>query len=155
MRHNKLALLIVAITLTGTAILCKRLKTIKHGKAGNDKNRKNETDFPVRALRLRDPEEKSKETGETKDERIVTLKDSDGIDVSFEFLDMIGYKGDNYVVLLPYPHNNEPVVILREGGIAPADPGCEVYETVKDQKTLDDVYRIFKFKFKGEFIFSN
>ena len=144
-----------AIALTEAAILCKRLKVLRHRKAGNGKNRKNETDLPVRTLRLRDPEEKGEETGETKDERIVTLKDSDGIDVPFEFLDMIGYKGDNYVVLLPYPHNNEPVIILRESGITSADPRCEVYETVEDQKTLDDVYTILKFKFKGEFIFSD
>ena len=34
-------------------------------------------------------------------DNIVTLKDEDGNDVKFEFLDLIDYEGEEYVVLLP------------------------------------------------------
>ena len=35
------------------------------------------------------------------DNNIVTLKDEDGNDINFEFLDMIEFEGENYVILLP------------------------------------------------------
>lgn len=35
------------------------------------------------------------------DDNIVVLNDSDGNEVRFEFLDLIEYDGDEYVVLLP------------------------------------------------------
>ena len=35
------------------------------------------------------------------DSNIVTLTDEDGEEVNFEFLDLIEYEGENYVILLP------------------------------------------------------
>ena len=52
------------------------------------------------------------------DNNIVTLKDEDGNDINFEFLDMIEFEGENYVILLPAEETDDEesdeVVILKE-----------------------------------------
>ena len=52
------------------------------------------------------------------EDNIVTLKDDEGNDVDFEFLDVVEYEGNDYVVLLPIENENgdegDEVVILKE-----------------------------------------
>ncbi len=89
------------------------------------------------------------------DNNIVTLKDEDGNDVNFEFLDLIEYEGDNYVVLLPADEEAEDadeVVILKE---EPSDESSEeeTYGSVEDEEILNKIFEIFKEKFKDEFNF--
>ena len=89
-------------------------------------------------------------------DNIVTLKDEDGNDVNFEFLDLIDYNGEEYVVLLPSDEveEEEPdeVVILKLEKV-PENEEEETYVSVEDEDVLNAVFEIFKEKFIDEFNF--
>ena len=76
---------------------------------------------------------------------ILTLTDENGEDIDFEYLDVIDYKGKEYLVLLPVEDENEELVILE---VEPVDEENENYLAVEDEDTLNAVYEIFKEKFK-------
>ena len=89
---------------------------------------------------------------------IVTLKDEDGNDVNFEFLDMIEYEGENYVILLPADEVDdddagEVVILKEERNESASEDDEESYISVDDEDTLNKVFDIFKDKFKDEFDF--
>ena len=90
-------------------------------------------------------------------DNIVTLKDEDGNDVKFEFLDLIDYEGEEYVVLLPAEEteDSEPdeVVILQLEKGSDENSEEETYVSVDDEDVLNAVFEIFKEKFKDEFNF--
>ena len=90
-------------------------------------------------------------------DNIVTLKDEDGNDVKFEFLDLIEYEGEEYVILLPTEEveDSEPdeVVILQIEKAAENPNDEETYISVEDENVLNAVFEIFKDKFKDEFNF--
>ena len=90
-------------------------------------------------------------------DNIVTLKDEEGNDVKFEFLDVIEYEGEQYVVLLPAEEaeDSEPdeVVILQIESESEDEDGEETYVSVDDENILNAVFEIFKEKFKDEFNF--
>ena len=83
----------------------------------------------------------------------VVLHDENGNAVSFEFLDLIEYEGEEYVVLLPKDDSEDAgeVVILKLEETDSEDE--ESYTSVEDEKTLRAVFSIFKEKFKNEFNF--
>ena len=87
---------------------------------------------------------------------IVTLNDEDGNEVKFEFLDLIEFENEQYVVLLPVLEEGEEddgeVVILK---IEDTDEENEQesYVSVESEETLMKVFNIFKEKFKDEFDF--
>ena len=92
------------------------------------------------------------------DNNIVTLKDEDGNDINFEFLDMIEFEGENYVILLPAEETDDEesdeVVILKEEKDAEGGgEDEESYVSVDDEEVLNKVFDIFKDKFKDEFNF--
>lgn len=97
------------------------------------------------------------ENAENEENNIVKLQDEEGNDVYFEFLDFIEYNGENYAVLLPVDDNSEnadEVVILKEDTDSETDDEeNEAYVTVDDEKVLNEVFDIFKEKFKDEFDF--
>lgn len=98
------------------------------------------------------------EDNEIEESNIITLKDELGNDVEFEFLDLIEYEGENYVILLPAEETedeeSDEVVILKEDKEAEnTDEGEESYISVDDEDTLNKVFGIFKEKFKDEFNF--
>ena len=96
-------------------------------------------------------------------DNIVILNDENGEEVRFEFLDLIEYEGDRYVVLLPADEAEEEtaeddageVVILKVEHLNLEDPDDdeESYSSVEDEETLNKVFEIFKEKFKEEFDF--
>ncbi len=88
------------------------------------------------------------------DSNIIILNDENGNEIPFEFLDLIEYRGAEYVVLLPADDEEdaEEVIILRFDG-NPDNPEEESYSSVDDDETLQAVFRIFKEKFKDEFNF--
>ena len=90
-------------------------------------------------------------------DNIVTLKDEDGNDIKFEFLDLIEYEGEEYVVLLPAEEDEtaEPdeVVILQLEKGSDENSEEETYVSVDDENILNAVFEIFKEKFKDEFNF--
>ena len=79
----------------------------------------------------------------------------EGNEVEFEFLDLIEYSGEEYAVLLPMDGSEEEkdgeVVILKLEDTDSDDE--ESYVSVDDEETLQNVFEIFKEKFKDEFNF--
>lgn len=82
----------------------------------------------------------------------IKLTDSNGHDVYFEFLDLIEFDNEEYVILLPIDDIDGEVVILKIESID--DPEMESYCSVEDEYILNQVFSIFKEKFKDEFAFS-
>lgn len=74
-------------------------------------------------------------------ESIVTLADENGSDVTFEYLDLIGYKGDEYVVLLPVEGNEDDEVIILKVEPIPGSEDEESYVSVDDEETLFDIFK--------------
>ena len=85
---------------------------------------------------------------------LIVLNDEEGNEVEFEFLDLIEYKGTDYVVLLPTDEDDGEVVILQVEAEDP-DSDEESYGSVDDPATLQAVFAIFKEKFKDEFDFAD
>ena len=83
----------------------------------------------------------------------IILNDEAGNEVEFEFLDLIEYQGEEYVVLLPADETEEAgeVVILKLEDTD--DEDNESYASVDDETVLNAVFDIFRDKFKDEFNF--
>lgn len=86
------------------------------------------------------------------EDNIIVLNDEEGNEVEFEFLDLLEYDGDEYVVLLPVEETDDAgeVVILQVEDI---DTDEESYISVDNEEVLNKVFEIFKDKFKDEFNF--
>ena len=88
-------------------------------------------------------------------DNIIILNDEDGNEVQFEFLDLVEYEQEEYVVLLPVTEEGEEdlgeVVILKIEDTESEDE--DSYVSVDDDEVLNAVFEIFKEKFKDEFNF--
>ena len=86
-------------------------------------------------------------------DNIIVLNDEEGNETEFEFLDLIEYEGDEYVVLLPVEDADdaEEVVILKVEDTESEDE--ESYVSVDDDDVLNKIFEIFKEKFKDDFNF--
>ncbi len=86
---------------------------------------------------------------------IIVLNDENGEEVQFEFLDLVEYEQEEYVILLPITNEGEEdlgeVVILKVEETESEDE--ESYVSVDDEETLNQVFEIFKEKFKDEINF--
>jgi len=91
------------------------------------------------------------------EENIIVLNDENGKEVRFEFLDLIEYDGEEYVVLLPVTEEGEEdsgeVVILKLEEMDSEEE--ESYVSVDDEEVLNTVFQMFKEKFKDEFNFED
>ena len=89
-------------------------------------------------------------------DNIVILNYEEGTEVQFEFLDLIEYNEEEYVILLPVEDeiSEEPgeVVILK---VESTSEDEESYVSVEDEEVLNNVFEIFKEKFKDEFNFTD
>ena len=89
-------------------------------------------------------------------DNIITLNDENGNEIKFEFLDLIDFENEQYVVLLPVLEEGEEddgeVVILKLED-SEEDSDQESYVSVESEETLMKVFNIFKDKFKDEFDF--
>ena len=89
-------------------------------------------------------------------DNIVILNDEEGNEVQFEFLDLIEYNEEEYVILLPVEDeiSEEPgeVVILK---VESTSEDEESYVSVEDEEVLNNVFEILKEKFKDEFNFTD
>ena len=86
-------------------------------------------------------------------DNIIILNDEEGNEAEFEFLDLIEYEGEEYVVLLPVEESEDAgeVVILKLEDTESEDE--ESYVSVDDEEILNKVFEIFKEKFKDDFNF--
>ena len=89
-------------------------------------------------------------------DNIVILNDEEGNEVKFEFLDLIDYEDEEYIVLLPMTEEGEEedgeVVILKVEDVD-EETDEESYVSVEDEDTLNKVFEIFKERFKDDFDF--
>lgn len=90
-------------------------------------------------------------------DNIIILNDENGNEVKFEFLDLIELDDEEYVVLLPMTEEGEEdegeVVILKVEDNDDEDSDEESYVSVEDEAILNQVFEIFKEKFKNDFDF--
>jgi len=95
----------------------------------------------------------SEDTNNEELDNIIVLNDEEGNEAEFEFLDLIEYEGEEYVVLLPVEESDDAgeVVILKLEDTESEDE--ESYVSVDDEETLNKVFEIFKEKFKDDFNF--
>lgn len=83
-------------------------------------------------------------------DNIIVLNDDYGNEIEFEFLDLIPYRGKEYVVLLPVSDEADEVVILQ---LEEVDDETESYISVDNELTLQAVFEIFKERAKDTFNF--
>ena len=85
------------------------------------------------------------------EQELLTLTDENGNEATFEYLDVIEYQGKEYLLLLPTDDSGE-IVILE---IEPVDEENENYLSVTDEDLLNEVYAIFKEKYKDVLTFED
>lgn len=87
-------------------------------------------------------------------DNIITLNNEFGEEVQFEFLDLVVYEDNEYVLLLPVGDTEEvgEVVILQ---LDTSDENTEeeTYIGICDEVVLVAVYNIFRERHKDEFAF--
>lgn len=74
-------------------------------------------------------------------DNMVTMTGDDGQEYQFEFLDLINYEGQDYVVLLG--EGEDEVTILQLDG-SEEDDEMESYSAVEDEAVLQKIFDIFK-----------
>ena len=83
---------------------------------------------------------------------LLTLTDENGVDTTFEYLDVIEYQGKEYLFLLPVDDVSGEILILE---IEPVDEENENYLSIDDEKLLNEVYDVFKEKYKDILTFED
>lgn len=82
---------------------------------------------------------------------LITLEDEEGNEVEFEFLDVVEYEGEEYIVLIENDEEADEVVILK---INPVDDETEEYVSIEDEELLEKLFEIFKNKYDGDINFA-
>lgn len=86
---------------------------------------------------------------------IIVLEDDLGNEVEFEYLDVIDYEGDEYLVLMPVEEDEDAegeVLILK---IVSIDDEHETFEGIEDEELVDAVFEVFKNKWKDQLDFAD
>ena len=81
---------------------------------------------------------------------LITLTDDEGNEVEFEFLDVIEYDGDEYIVLIENDEDADEVVILKINAL---EEETEEYVSIDDEEILQTVFEMFKKKYEGDINF--
>lgn len=81
---------------------------------------------------------------------LITLTDDEGNEVEFEFLDVIEYDNDEYIVLIENDEDADEVVILKINAL---DEETEEYVSIDDDEILETVFDMFKKGYEGEINF--
>ena len=84
----------------------------------------------------------------------IVLTDENGNDIEYEFLDLVEYDSEEYVVLYPVDDPDGDVVILKVDD-SDEDSEEQTYLSVEDDDVLDKVFNIFKEKNKDIFTFTD
>ncbi len=88
---------------------------------------------------------------EEEDSNIIVLEDDLGNEVEFEYLDVIEYEGEEFILLLPTnEEETDEVLILK---IVSIDDENESFEGIEDEELLDTIFTMFKDKWKDQFDF--
>ncbi|MEE0957140.1 MAG: DUF1292 domain-containing protein [Ruminococcus sp.] len=81
---------------------------------------------------------------------IITLEDEEGNEVEFEFLDVVEYDNDEYIVLIENREDADEVVILKINAL---DEETEEYISIEDEELLEKLFDLFKQKYEGDISF--
>ncbi len=81
---------------------------------------------------------------------LITLEDEEGNEVEFEFLDVIEYDNDEYIVLIENREDADEVVILKINAL---DDDTEEYISIDDEELLEKLFELFKRKYQGDISF--
>lgn len=82
---------------------------------------------------------------------ILALTDDGGNEFPFAVIDRVGYRGRNYIVLLPVDDPDcDEFLIMRVNEVS---RGREEYLTIEDEATLQAVFRAFQERHQGEYEF--
>ena len=81
---------------------------------------------------------------------LITLEDEEGNEIEFEFLDVVEYEGEEYIVLIENDEEADEVVILKINAI---DDETEEYASIDDEELLEKLFDIFKSKSDGDITF--
>ena len=81
---------------------------------------------------------------------LITLEDEDGNEVEFEFLDVVEYDNDAYIVLIENQEDADEVVILKINAL---DEDTEEYISIDDEELLEKLFDLFKQKYEGDIEF--
>ena len=81
---------------------------------------------------------------------LITLEDEEGNEMEFEFLDVVEYEGEEYIVLIENDEDADEVVILKVNTI---DDETEEYASIEDEELLEKLFEIFKSKYEGDIDF--
>ena len=94
----------------------------------------------------------NEEFNEEYEAQIITLEDDLGNEQEFEFLDVVEYEGDEYIILLPVDGEEEQneVMILR---IDSVDDETENYVGIDDEDILQKVFDVFKKRYADDYDF--
>lgn len=86
---------------------------------------------------------------------IITLEDDLGNEQDFEYLDVVEFEGEEYIILLPVEEEEQErseVMILK---IESLDDEHENYVGIDDEEVLQKVFDIFKKRYENEFDFED
>lgn len=81
---------------------------------------------------------------------LITLTDDNGNDVDFEFLGIVEYDNDEFVVLIENVEDADEVVIFKINAL---DEENEEYVAIADDELLQQVYEKFKSEYDGDITF--
>lgn len=93
----------------------------------------------------------NKELLEENEGMLITLTDDEGNDVDFEFLDVVEYDHEEYVVLIENDEDADEVVILRINSL---DEETEEYVSIDDEELLMAIFEKFKSQYSGDITFA-
>ena len=79
-------------------------------------------------------------------DNIVVLNDEKGNEVNFEFLDLIEYEDESYIVLLSLEEEEKEVVVILKVEDTDSEEE-ESYVSVEDESVLQQVFEAFKDEF--------
>lgn len=98
-------------------------------------------------------EDMIKDVASEEESSIIVLEDDLGNEVEFEYLDVVEYDGDEYLVLMPVEEEEDSegeVLILK---IVSIDDENETFEGIEDEELVNTVFEVFKNKWKDELDF--
>ncbi len=81
---------------------------------------------------------------------LITLTDDEGNEIDFEFLAVVEYENDEYIVLIENDEDADEVVILKINSL---DEETEEYVSIDDEETLQTVFNLFKEQYEGDITF--
>lgn len=86
---------------------------------------------------------------------IIVLEDDLGNEVEFEFLDVVDYEGEEFLILMPVEEEDDDedgeVLILK---IVSVDDENETFEGIADEELVNAVFEVFKNKWKDQLDFA-